>query len=72
MIFDIKMEDWCHEAWLISWGNMSKAPTTLIIFSNIAVLNDIGIQAAGVITYIPAPCGQKIWTTLGKDFLTSV
>ena len=34
-----------------------------------AVLNDVDIWAADVLnTYITAPCREKIWTTLGKEF----
>eukprot|EP00804_Cyclotella_cryptica_P011569 CCRYP_012075-RA/>CCRYP_012075-RA protein AED:0.42 eAED:0.45 QI:0/0/0/1/0/0/2/0/162 len=35
----------------------------------IAALNDIDIWAADVLNaYITAPCREKIWTTLGKEF----
>ncbi|KAL7474061.1 hypothetical protein ACHAW6_000059 [Cyclotella cf. meneghiniana] len=29
MIFEIKMEDFCHKAWLVARGHMRKATTTL-------------------------------------------
>ena len=35
----------------------------------VAVLNSVDIWAADVLnTYITAPCHEKIWTTLGKEF----
>ncbi|KAL7474136.1 hypothetical protein ACHAW6_000130 [Cyclotella cf. meneghiniana] len=33
MIFDVKMEDFCHKAQLVARGHMTKAPTTLIYAS---------------------------------------
>ncbi len=29
MIFDIKMEDFCHKARLVTGGHQTKAPTTI-------------------------------------------
>ncbi|KAL7474662.1 hypothetical protein ACHAW6_000625 [Cyclotella cf. meneghiniana] len=80
MIFDVKMEDFCHKARLIAWGHMTKAPATLTYASVVsretvqiallmAALNDVDIWATDVLNaYITAPCREKIWTTLGKEF----
>ncbi|KAL7475898.1 LOW QUALITY PROTEIN: hypothetical protein ACHAW6_001791 [Cyclotella cf. meneghiniana] len=76
MIFDIKMEDFCHKARLVAWGHMTKdaAPLTYQHFVPrdsllVAVLNDVDIWAADVLnSYITASCCTKIWTALGKEF----
>eukprot|EP00804_Cyclotella_cryptica_P018963 CCRYP_006471-RA/>CCRYP_006471-RA protein AED:0.29 eAED:0.29 QI:12/-1/1/1/-1/0/1/0/123 len=80
MIFDVKMEDFRCEARLVAGGHATKAPATLTYASVvsretvriallIAALNDIDIWAADVLNaYITAPCREKIWTTLGKEF----
>jgi hypothetical protein len=68
MIFDVKMEDFHHKAWLVAWGHATKAPATLIYASVVsretvqitllmAALNDVDIWAADVLNaYITAPC----------------
>eukprot|EP00956_Cyclotella_meneghiniana_P018312 scaffold30420_cov55-Cyclotella_meneghiniana.AAC.1 len=80
MIFDVKMEDFCRKARLVAGGHMTKAPATLTYASVVsretvrialllAALNDIDIWAADVMNaYITAPCREKIWTTLGREF----
>eukprot|EP00804_Cyclotella_cryptica_P020326 CCRYP_014066-RA/>CCRYP_014066-RA protein AED:0.16 eAED:0.16 QI:0/0/0/1/1/1/3/0/747 len=80
MIFDVKMEDFRRKARLVAGGHVTKAPATLTYASVvsretvriallIAALNDIDIWAADVLNaYITAPCREKIWTTLGKEF----
>ncbi len=80
MIFDVKMEDFHRKARLVAGGHMTKAPATLTYASIVsqeivwitllmAVLNDVDIWAADVLNaYITAPCHEKIWTTLGKEF----
>jgi hypothetical protein len=76
MIFDVKMEDFHRKARLIAGGHATMAPANLTYASIMsqetipitllmAALNDIDIWAADVIT---APCREKIWTTLGKEF----
>ncbi len=78
MIFDIRMEDFCHKVRLVARGHMTRAPATLTYASILlqetmwiallmAVLNNVDIWAADVLNaYITAPCRKKIWTTLGK------
>jgi hypothetical protein len=80
MVFDVKMEDFCRKARLIAGGHMTKAPATLTYASvvsretvrlalTVAALNKIDMRAADVLNaYITAPCGEKIWTTLGPEF----
>eukprot|EP00804_Cyclotella_cryptica_P001676 CCRYP_009051-RA/>CCRYP_009051-RA protein AED:0.08 eAED:0.08 QI:0/0/0/1/0.5/0.6/5/0/841 len=75
MIFDISVARPAR-----SGGHVTKAPATLTYASVvsretvriallIAALNDIDIWAADVLNaYITAPCREKIWTTLGKEF----
>ena len=37
----------------------------------IAALNDLQVKAGGVMNaYVKAPCREKIWTVLGKEFGT--
>jgi len=80
MIFDVKMEDFRCNAWLVVRGHTTKAPATLMyarvisqeavcITPLVAVLNNVVIWAADVLNaYITIPCHEKIWTTLGKEF----
>eukprot|EP00804_Cyclotella_cryptica_P024735 CCRYP_001712-RD/>CCRYP_001712-RD protein AED:0.26 eAED:0.27 QI:0/-1/0/1/-1/0/1/0/353 len=80
MIFDVKMEDFQRKARLVAAGHATKAPTTLTYVSVvsretvriallIAALNDVDTWAADVLNaYITAPCQEKIWTTLGREF----
>ena len=80
MIFDVKMEDFRRKARLVAGGHMTKAPATLTYASVVsretvriallmAALNEVDIWAADVLNaYITAPCREKIWTTLGKEF----
>ncbi len=80
MIFDVKMEDFCHKTRLVAGGYMTKAPATLTYASVVsretvriallmAALNDVDIWAADVLNaYITVPCRQKIWTILGREF----
>eukprot|EP00804_Cyclotella_cryptica_P013947 CCRYP_002465-RA/>CCRYP_002465-RA protein AED:0.03 eAED:0.04 QI:0/0/0/0.83/0.6/0.5/6/0/916 len=73
----------CHmifDARLVAGGHAAKAPATLAYASVVsretvriallvAALNDVDIWAADVLNaYITAPCREKIWTTLGKEF----
>jgi hypothetical protein len=80
MIFDVKMEDFRRKAQLVAEGHATKALATLTYASVVsretvriallmAALNDVDIWAADVLNaYITAPCREKIWTTLGKEF----
>eukprot|EP00804_Cyclotella_cryptica_P024391 CCRYP_018575-RA/>CCRYP_018575-RA protein AED:0.15 eAED:0.15 QI:0/0/0/1/0/0/4/0/667 len=73
----------CHmifDARLVAGGHATKAPATLTYASVVsretvriallvAALNKVDIWAADVLNaYITAPCQEKIWTTLGKEF----
>ena len=70
----------CRKARLVAGGHATKAPATLTYASVVsretvriallmAGLNDVDIWAADVLNnYITAPCREKIWTTLGKEF----
>eukprot|EP00804_Cyclotella_cryptica_P031314 CCRYP_011111-RB/>CCRYP_011111-RB protein AED:0.34 eAED:0.34 QI:0/0/0/1/0.5/0.33/3/0/356 len=73
----------CHmifDARLVAGGHATKAPATLTYASVmsretvriallVAALNNVDIWAADVLNaYITAPCQEKIWTTLGKEF----
>ena len=60
MIFDVKMDDFCINAWLVAGGHMAKVPATLTYASIVsletvcialivAALNNIDIWAADVL-----------------------
>ena len=60
MIFDIKMEDFCHKARLVAGGHLTKAPATITYASVVsretmhialmlAALNDLGVKAGDVL-----------------------
>eukprot|EP00804_Cyclotella_cryptica_P004026 CCRYP_015432-RA/>CCRYP_015432-RA protein AED:0.31 eAED:0.33 QI:0/-1/0/1/-1/1/1/0/127 len=74
------MEDVRCKARLVAGGHGTKAPSTLTYASVvsqetvgiallIAVLKDIDERVADVLNaFINAPCHEKIWTTLSKEF----
>jgi hypothetical protein len=78
MMFDVKMEDFCHKARLVAGGHATKAPATLTYASVMsqetmriallmAALNDVDIWAADVLNaYITAPCQEKSGPLFGK------
>eukprot|EP00804_Cyclotella_cryptica_P019304 CCRYP_006183-RA/>CCRYP_006183-RA protein AED:0.20 eAED:0.20 QI:0/0/0/1/0/0/5/0/657 len=72
MIFDVKLEDFRRKARLVARGHATKAPALSLMPASsllVAALNDIDIWATDVLNaYITAPCREKIWTTLGKEF----
>ena len=44
---------------------------TVPIALNIAALNNLQVKAGDVMNaYVTAPCSEKIWTVLGKEFGT--
>ncbi len=80
MIFDVKMEDFCHKAHLVAGGHLTKAPATITYASVVSwetvrialmlvALNDLKVEASDVLNaYIMAPVAEKIWTILGPEF----
>ena len=80
MIFDVKMEDFRRKARFVAGGHMTKAPPvmtyasvvsreTVRIALTIAALNGLEVKCDDVLNaYITAPCTEKIWTVLGKEF----
>ena len=80
LIYDVKMEDFRRKALLVASGHMietTKCMTyssvvgleTVRISLTIAVLNNLHVKAGDVMNaYVTAPCSEKIWTVLGKEF----
>ena len=80
LIVDVKMEDFRRKARLFAGGNMTETPKcmtyssvvgreTVRISLTIAALNYLQVKAGDVINaYVTAPCSEKIWTVLGKEF----
>ncbi len=80
MIFDIKMEDFCHKACLVAGGHRTEAPATITYTSVVscetvcitlllAALNDLEVKVGDVLnTYITAPVTKKVWVVLGTEF----
>ena len=80
MIFDVKMEDFRRKARLVAGGHTTKVPAcityasvvsreTVRIALTLAALNDLEVKVADIQNaYITAPCAEKIWTILGKEF----
>ena len=80
IIFDAKMEDFCHKARLVAGGHMIKTPA-MLTYANVvsrepvrialllAALIDVDIWATDVLNaYITMPCCKTNWTTLGREF----
>ena len=82
LIFDVKMEDFRRKAQLVAGGHMTETPKcmtysifagreTVRIALTIAALNYLQVKAGDVMNaYVTAPCSEKIWTVLGKEFGT--
>ena len=82
MIYDVKMEDFRRKARIVAGGHMTDIPKcmtysivvgreTVCIALTIAALNDLQVKAGDVMnSYVTAPCRKKIWTVLGKEFVT--
>ena len=80
LIFDVKMEDFRRKARLVAGGHMTETPKcmtysiivgreTVRIALTIAALNNLQVKAGDTMNaYVTAPCSEKIWTVLGKEF----
>ena len=80
LIYDVKMEDFRRKARLIDGGHMTETPKcmtyssvvgreTVRIALTISALNNLQVNAVDVMNaYVTAPCSEKIWTVLGKEF----
>ena len=74
------MEDFRQKAQLVAGGHMTETPKcmtyssvvgreTVRIALAIAALNNLQAKAGDVINaYVTAPCSEKMWTVLGKEF----
>ena len=74
------MEDFRHKAQLVAGGHMTETPKcmtysnvvgreTVNISLTIAALNNLQVKEGDVMNaYVTAPCSEKIWTVLGKEF----
>ncbi len=77
---DVKMEDFCQKARLVSGGHMTDVPSTVkyasvvsremvCIALTIAALNALKVMAPDIMNdYIIAPNKEKIWKSLGPEF----
>ena len=80
LIYDVKMEDFRRKARLVAGGHMTETPKcmtyssvvgreTVHISLTIAALNKLQVKAGDIINaYVTAPCSEKIWNILGKEF----
>ena len=80
MIFDVKMEDLRRKLSMVDGGHMTNTPPTITYDSvmsyetvritlTMAALYDPSVKTADIMnSYIKAPCGEKVYTTLGPEF----
>ena len=80
LIFDVKMEDFMHNARLVAGGHMTDTPKcmnyssvvgrgTVRIALTIVTLNKLQVKAGDVMNaYVTAPCSEDIWCILGAEF----
>ena len=80
LIYDVKMDNFRRKARLVASGHMTDTPKcmtyssvvgreTVRIALTIAALNNLQLKADDVMNaYVTAPCSEKIWTVLGKEF----
>ena len=80
LIYDVKMEDFRRKTRLVAGGHMTETPKcmayssvvgreTVRIALTIAAINYLQVKAGDVINaYVTAPCSEKIWTVLVKEF----
>jgi hypothetical protein len=80
MIFDIKMEYFCHKARFVAGGHTTDTPHTMTYASVVsrlsvrvelilAALNDLDVKMADIENaYLAAPITEKVWTVLGPEF----
>ena len=76
------MEDFRRKDKLFAGGHMTETPKCMTYSSavgqeivhialTISALNNPQVKAGGVMNaYVTAPCSEKIWTVLGKEFGT--
>jgi hypothetical protein len=77
MIFDVKMEDFRHEARFVAGGHTTDTPhamtyasvvyrESLRISLNLDALNNLDVKMADIENaYLTAPITEKVWTVLG-------
>ena len=80
LIYDLKMEDFRRKARLVAGKHVKETPKCMTYSSvvgrekvsialTISALNNLQVKAGDVINaYVTAPCSEKIWTFLGKEF----
>ena len=81
MIFDVKIDDLRRNARMVADGHITNTPLTityasviscetLIIDLTMAALHDLSVKTADITNaYIKAPCGEKVYTILGPEFV---
>ena len=79
MIFDVKMEDFCHKSRLLLGGHLIEPLATITYASivsrdtvginlELVSLNDFSVKVADIQNdYITAPVTEKIWTVMIRD-----
>ena len=80
MVFDVKMEDFCHKARLVAGSHVTKAPATITYASiltresiwlalMITALNDLQVKTSDILNaYITAQVTEHVWMTLGPEW----
>jgi hypothetical protein len=80
MIFDVKMEDFCHRAQLVAGEHTTDAPHMMTYESDVSresirialtlvALNDLDVIMGNIEnTYLTAPITEKVWTVIGPEF----
>ena len=80
MLFDIKMENFHQNAYLVVGGHMTNTLDTITYSSvvtrktvcialTMAALHDLEVKAVDILnTFVMAPNCEKIWTVLGPKF----
>ena len=73
IIYDVKMEGFRREAWLVAGGHMTTAPSAVAYVSvvphksvkialTLVALNDLEVKCGNILnTYITAPVKEKVW-----------
>ena len=80
MIYDVKMENFCHKARLIAGGHMTDTPASITYASvvscesvrialTLAALNGLQVKTADIKNaYLQMPVVKKIWCKAGPEF----
>jgi hypothetical protein len=80
MIFDVKMEDFCHNTRFVAGGHTTDAPRVMTYASvvsrdsvrislTLAALNDLDVMMGDIENaYLTAPITEKVCTVLGPEF----